>query len=194
MRRNASTVNAHQRRVCSVLNWHQRSTREICCPAACGGMLQAVGGRYPNFPKALKVAKPRTKHKEVHLPTPCKHERNRMTSWVVLLLLLLLTFPLFVHSIDIHDCQMAQRLTPHIKTIMCLVVSQQTEGPLDMACTWKAVDKKKIDDKKGKSAAYTSHKASLAEVVSRDGASSTMYHSLRTPPPLESATPLSKLQ
>ena len=43
------------------------------------------GGGYPDFPKATKVAKPRTKHKGVHLPTPGKDEHNRITSWVVLM-------------------------------------------------------------------------------------------------------------
>ena len=42
-------------------------------------------GGDPNFPKATKVAKPRTKLKGVHLPTPGKDEHNRITSWVVLM-------------------------------------------------------------------------------------------------------------
>ena len=52
----------------------------LCC-----GMLQAVGGGYPHFPKATTVAKPKTKHKGMHLPTPCNDEHNRVISWVVLM-------------------------------------------------------------------------------------------------------------
>ena len=82
-------------------------------------MLQAIGGVLPNFPEAEKVAKPRTKLKGMHLPTP-KDEHNRIISWVVMLpLLLLLTLALFIHLIDIHDLQMAQRLIGHIETDMC---------------------------------------------------------------------------
>ena len=64
---------------------HQQSPRRTCCAAACCGLLQAVGGGYPVFPKAAKAAKPRTKHKGVHLPTPCKDGHNRNISWVVLM-------------------------------------------------------------------------------------------------------------
>ena len=73
---------------------------------------------YPNFPKATKVANPRSKQKRMHLPTPCKHEHIRITSWVVILLLLLLMFPLFVHFFGIHDCQTPQHLIAHIETVM----------------------------------------------------------------------------
>ena len=95
---------------------------------ACGGMLPAVGGGQPSFPKAAKVAKPRTKHKGMHVLTPCKDEHSSIMSWVVMLRLLLLTFPLFVHRIGIRDCQMVQRLITHIAAIMCQGVSQQTAG------------------------------------------------------------------
>ena len=96
----------------------------LCCnmlrhDAAGCTMLQAVGGGYPDLPKTAKVANPRTKNKGMHFLTPCKDEDNRIISWVVMLLLLLLTFPLFVHFIDIHDCQMPQNLSTHIETIMC---------------------------------------------------------------------------
>ena len=40
----------------------------LCC-----GMLQAAGGGSVNFPKAAKVAKPRTKYVGMQALTPCKH-------------------------------------------------------------------------------------------------------------------------
>jgi len=105
-------------------------------------MLQAVGGRQPNIRKAAKVAKPRT----IHVLPPCKDENSSIISWLVMLLLLLLTFPLFVHFIDIHDCHMPQRLITPIETVMCQDVSQQTEGPLNMARRLRAADKKKTSN------------------------------------------------
>ena len=44
--------------------------------------------------------------------------------------------------IDMHDCQMAQRLIAHIETVMCQDVSQQTEIPLHMTCGARPADKK----------------------------------------------------
>ena len=82
--------------------------------AACCGMLQAVGGGNLIFQKVSKLANRYIKHKTMHLLTPCKDGHNIIISCVVKLLLLLVTFPLFVHFIDIHDCQMAQCLITHI--------------------------------------------------------------------------------
>ena len=121
----------------------------VCCgmlrhSAACCGMLQAVGGGNLIFENAWKLANRYIKHKTMHLLTPCNDGHNIIISYVVKLLLRLVTFPLFVHFIDIHDCQMVQCLIIHIETIVCWDVSQQTEGPLDMACRPRAADKKKI--------------------------------------------------
>ena len=44
----------------------------------CCSMLQAIGGGYPKFPKATKMANPSTTHKGMHLPTPCKGEHNKI--------------------------------------------------------------------------------------------------------------------
>ena len=93
--------------------------RKMCCAAACCGMLQAVGGGNLIFQKASKVANRHIKHKRMHLLTPCKDGHNIIISCMVKLLLLLVTFPLFVHFIDIHDCQMAQCLITLIETIVC---------------------------------------------------------------------------
>ena len=71
------------------------------------------------FQKASKVANRYIKHKRMHLLTPCKDGHKIIISCVVKLLLLLVTFPLFVHFIDVHDCQMAQCLITHIETIVC---------------------------------------------------------------------------
>ena len=65
----------------------------------------ASSRRWGVTPKAAKGAKPRTKHKRMHVMTLCKDEHSNIISWVVMLLLLLLTFPLSVHFTDIHDCQ-----------------------------------------------------------------------------------------
>ena len=81
----------------------------------------------------LQVEKPRTKHNRMHVPTACKDEHSGIISWVVMLLLLLLTFPLFVHFIAIRDSQMAHLLITRIETIMCWDVSQQTEGQREAA-------------------------------------------------------------
>ena len=106
------------------------------------GMLQAVGGGNLIFQKFSNLANGYIKHKTMHLLTPYKDGHNIIISFVVKLLLLLVTFPLYVHFIDIHDCQMAQCLITHIVTIVCYDVSQQIEGPLDMACRPRAADKK----------------------------------------------------
>ena len=66
---------------------HQWSPGKICCAAACCGMLQVAGGGYPDFPKAAKVAKSTTKHKGMHVLTPCKDEHGSIISWAVMLLL-----------------------------------------------------------------------------------------------------------
>ena len=89
---------------CRLQTRHQQSPGKICCATARCSMLHAAGGGYPNFPKAMKVANPQTKHKGMHLPPPCKDEHNRIVSWVVMLLHLFLIFPLLVLFIDIHDC------------------------------------------------------------------------------------------
>ena len=86
----------------------------LCC-----SMLQAVGGGNLIFQKVSKLANHYIKHKTMHLLTPCKDGHNIIVSCVVKLLLLLIIFPLFVHFIDIHDCQMAQCLFTHIETIVC---------------------------------------------------------------------------
>ena len=52
------------------------------------------GGGQPDFPKAAKVAKPSTKHKGMHVLTPCEDEHRSIISWVVMLLLAPVTFPL----------------------------------------------------------------------------------------------------
>ena len=68
-------------------------------------------------------------------------------------LLPLLTFPHFVHFIDVHDCEVAE------EAIMRQDVSQQTEGAVHMACGARQADKNTaIEDNIGKS------------VWSRDGA------------------------
>ena len=95
----------------------------LCC-----GVLQAAGGGQPNFPKAATAAKPRPKHEGMHVLTPGEDEHRGAMSRAVMSLPLLLTVPLLVHFIDIHDCQMAGCLITHIETIMCWDVPQQTEG------------------------------------------------------------------
>ena len=87
--------------------------------AACCGMLQAVGGGNLIFQKLSKLTNLYIKHKTMHLPTLCKDGHRIIISCVVKLLLLLVTCSLFVHFIDIHDCQIAQRLITHIGTIVC---------------------------------------------------------------------------
>ena len=70
---------AHHPRACPIRRkgrWSQTSTNGP----------QAVVGGYQNFPKATKVAKPRNKHKGMHLPTPCKDEHNKSFHGSVVLL------------------------------------------------------------------------------------------------------------
>ena len=108
------------------------------------------------FSKTAKVANPRTKHKGMHVPTHCKDEHNRIISWVFTLLLLLLTLPLFVRFIDIHDCQMAQCLITHIVILLYIIRSYVRMCPnkLKALSTWHAdrgrrTKKTAIDDKIG---------------------------------------------
>ena len=77
----------------------------------CYGMLQGIGGGYPNFAKATKVANPGTKYKGMHLPTPLKDEHNRIISWVV------------VMCSPIAHCKQSNSLQTVKQSVVLLVVS-----------------------------------------------------------------------
>ena len=71
-KRNAQQPPSQSFRACSrpcPVHKHQRSPTGLRHAAACSGMLQAVGGAWPSFPKAAKVAKTRPKQKGTHVLT-----------------------------------------------------------------------------------------------------------------------------
>ena len=133
---------------------HQRSPRTMGCAVAC--LRPEVGG------DAAKGARPRPKHNGTHVPTPSEDEHNRITSWVVMLLLLPLTFPLLVHFTDVHNRQTAQHPMTHIDGPGCAPTKQRPSrrGHADRG---RRPKKPAIDDKTGRPAASTSPQATPAD-------------------------------
>ena len=165
----------HGAACCGTL-WHAAT----CCgeprhAAACCGMLQAVGQGYLHFPKAAQVSKTNAKHSESHAPSKCQH--CSIKSQLGVFLLLLRRFSFLVNFIDIHHCQMAQRLIAHIRTVMCPnKLKANSTRRLERGLRTK---KAAMEDRIGNSAAFTSHQATLAGGVSGrgDGAGKAIYRS-----------------
>ena len=80
------------------------------------------------FQKHTQMSKSGPEQSETLALTPCKQQHCCINSVLGAFLLLLLIFSFLFHFIDIHDCQMAQRLIAHIEMIMCQDVPQQAEG------------------------------------------------------------------
>ena len=137
--------------------------------AACGIMLQAVGGGNLIFQKASKLANRYIKHKTMHLLTPCKDGHNIIISWSN------------CYSSLSHFRFLSILLTYMIakwRNVSLLILRRSCvrmcPNKLKALSTWHAdrgwrTKNTAIDDKIGKSGAFTSHQATLAEVVSGSG-------------------------